>query len=109
MYRNFNKYSTKNVNYNFSNYTCNISINDNYFELNYIPFKRTVCVHFKYENSEEYVVELNLGTLSGEMSVELNCKDCECISKKVSYDYGKITKLSISLRKMGIILDLLDE
>jgi hypothetical protein len=47
-------------------------------------------------------------------SIEWNYKDCMCISKKDSqYDYFgiiiKIEKLIISLKKMGVILDLLDE
>lgn len=88
--------------------------------------KRKISVHFKYENREEYLVEFNLGTLlfyeernSNEMmevkySIEWNYKDCTCISKKDSqYDYFgiiiKIEKLIISLKKMCVILDLLDE
>ncbi|RIA96233.1 hypothetical protein C1645_815683 [Glomus cerebriforme] len=85
-----------------------------------------MCIHFKYENSEEYLVEFNLGTLlfyeeknSDEIlefkyNIEWNYKDCMCISKKESrYSYFgiviKIEKLIISLKKMCIILDLLDE
>src|SRR4051794_6276236 len=119
--------SFNNCSNDFSNSTCNIFVNSNNLELFY-PFLNirgsAICVHFKYVNSEEYLVELNLGTLllnSGEMSevkynIEWNYKDCMCISKndppRVYGDSGisiKIEKLIISLKKMGVILDLLDE
>ncbi|CAB4486367.1 hypothetical protein RhiirA5_500115 [Rhizophagus irregularis] len=130
----FNNCSKKSIKYDFSNSSCNILINGNNFELYYPYFfnilenieKRKISVHFKYENREEYLVEFNLGTLlfyeernSNEMmevkySIEWNYKDCTCISKKDSqYDYFgiiiKIEKLIISLKKMCVILDLLDE
>ncbi|CAG8606656.1 15684_t:CDS:2 [Rhizophagus irregularis] len=87
---------------------------------------KKMCIILDILDEEEYLVEFNLGTLlfyeernSNEMmevkySIEWNYKDCTCISKKDSqYDYFgiiiKIEKLIISLKKMCVILDLLDE
>ena len=88
--------------------------------------EKKMCINFKYENREEYLVEFNLGTLlfyeeknSDEIlkvkyNIAWNYEDCMCIyTKKDPYDYFgiiiKIETLIISLKKMCVILDLLDE
>jgi hypothetical protein len=84
-------------------------------------------VNFKYESSKEYLVEFNLGTLlfyreknlhekyEIKSNIEWNYKDCMCISAREYSKYSyfciliTIEKLVISLKKMCVILDLLNE
>ncbi|RIA96231.1 hypothetical protein C1645_409380 [Glomus cerebriforme] len=135
----FNNCSTQNISYDFLNSTFNIFINGNHFKLYFSNIletesikKKKMCtrkmyINFKYENSKEYLVEFNLGTLlfyrkknlyekyEIKTNIKWNYEDYMCISTREysKYNYFCILitaeKLILSLKKMCIILDLLDE
>ncbi|RIA96232.1 hypothetical protein C1645_409457 [Glomus cerebriforme] len=113
--------STKNISYDFLNSTFNIFINDNHSKpyFSNVPEnieKRKIHVSFQYKNYDNetpYFIEFNLGTLLFSFekyeirsNINWNYKDCMCIYTK---EFITIEKLIISLQKMCIILDLLDE
>ncbi|GBB87317.1 hypothetical protein RclHR1_13750002 [Rhizophagus clarus] len=133
----FSNCSTQNISYDFSNSAFNILISGNHSKLYFsnVPEnieKKKMCirrmyVNFKYDSSKEYLVEFNLGKLifyreknlhekyEIKSNIEWNYEDCMCISvreySKYSYFCILITieKLIISLKKMCVILDLLND
>ncbi|CAB4486368.1 unnamed protein product [Rhizophagus irregularis] len=112
--------TAKSIKYDFTNSSFNIFINEDHYNpyFSNIPEnieKRKIFVNFQYKNNEnnEFLVELNLGTLlfffekyEIKSEIEWNHKDCMCIYTK---EFITIEKLIISLKKMCIILDILDE
>lgn len=112
--------TAKSIKYDCTNSSFNIFINEDHYNpyFSNIPEnieKRKIYVNFQYKNNEnnEYLVELNLGTVlfffekyEIKFEIEWNHKDCMCIYTK---EFITIEKLIISLKKMCIILDLLDE
>jgi hypothetical protein len=71
--------------------------------------ERKIYIEFQYKNDKR-IIELNLGTLflKEHEFFKWNYEDCKCISN--SEDSPTETEhIIISLKKMCIILDLLDE